>query len=418
MLSFRRTLTFGVVFFFGQAAGALGGTPELVPAKTFVEVLNGQEVTSLVNTYRVSTARVVIADYGLLKRDFPQLASFTNAQIDAWILEQSGYLSKGQIDTGVKANTNTPIAHDPNQKKMALRPPQYDRALVFEAQGGGLIDGKGFGANVPANASHKNGLIETNQAVREFLYTKATKEIFQGAQAPFGVVDSYAVIDWGFDVRMDYGGGMANYRAGAVLRQAHVRDLSSPITAQGQLSREKMAEVERILRPRGMTSAQSRSLNGVTIETLNVQGTKDARYIYDFGAFRVQDRFVHPVYTIQDYSIEYDALRKNPEKFIVFDPKKADFPQVDAKGKLSLADWTGSTTRAEEEVRQRILRITEKLDHGKSLEEVRRELGGLVEEYVSATRRVMKVPLARFPASIQYDGCEALLQSLFTLRVN
>jgi len=383
--------------------------PVLKPAQSYVEVLNGNAVTSLAIAYRVPTARVLIADYALIRKDFPQTHAMTNAEIDQWLLDQSGYLAKGQIELGEKAGVNSEISYDPKDRKDVLRPPQYDRALVFEAQGGGLIDGKGFGASAPRLDSHANGLMETYQSVREYLYTKATKAIFKHADAAYNVVDAYAVIDWGFDVH-EYGESGKSYRAGAILRQAHVRDLTDEVTAQGQLPRRETEAVERILRNYGMTSGATRSLGADTpIEALNVQGTRDRRFIYDFGSFHVEDHFKNPAFMIKDYALHGREIARDPAKYVVFDPKNPFYPEPDDRLKLSYAEWTGSSQRSEEAIRKKIQGITEKLDHGKSLPEVRGELQALLKNEVT----LPAAHWAQIPAHVHIDGCNTLLKTLF-----
>lgn len=43
--------------------------------------------------FRVATARVLVADYDLLRRDFPSLVPLDDAAIDAWLLDEVAYLS-------------------------------------------------------------------------------------------------------------------------------------------------------------------------------------------------------------------------------------------------------------------------------------------------------------------------------------
>ena len=51
-------------------------------------------------------ARVVLADYDAIIRDFPKLATKTHDEIDRWIIERAVAVSKEQIDQTV---VNTPI---------------------------------------------------------------------------------------------------------------------------------------------------------------------------------------------------------------------------------------------------------------------------------------------------------------------
>jgi hypothetical protein len=404
------TFSFLAIFISGFLTTGFAAPPVLKPAQTYEEVLNGKPVTSVVNTYHVPTARVLIADYELIKKDFPQTRNFTNEQIHDWLLKQGGYLSQGQIDSGLKAGVNSPIVYDLKDKRFALRPPQYDRALVFSVEGGGLLDGKGFGANLPRSGSHANGLLESYQGVREYLYTKAVKEVFEHSNAPFNVVDAYAVIDWGFDVH-EYGENAKSFRAGAIFRQAHVRDLTDEVTAQGQLSRETTEKVERILRNYGISSSSVRSLEAhEPVDVLNIQGTKDQKFIYDYGSFHVENRFEKRAFMIRDYAMEEKNLKRNPSHYIVLDPKSPLFPQADDRLKFNFSKWTGSENVREEAIRKRIIEITEKLDKGSSLAQVRKQLEALKKEFVD-------VPAAQWKkvanAHLHIDGCENFLKEIF-----
>ena len=42
-------------------------------------------------------ARVLTADYDLLRLDFPQLENLSVTEIDNWLLKNAAYMSEGQI---------------------------------------------------------------------------------------------------------------------------------------------------------------------------------------------------------------------------------------------------------------------------------------------------------------------------------
>ena len=46
----------------------------------------------------MKTAKVLIADYELLKKDFPQISSKNEEEINEWLLDQVAYLAEGQIN--------------------------------------------------------------------------------------------------------------------------------------------------------------------------------------------------------------------------------------------------------------------------------------------------------------------------------
>lgn len=119
--------------------------------------------------HRVSTAQIVLADYSLIRTDFPELAAEDTASIDRWLLARMAYVT---VPQGRQAEVNGPISLDwGNEAIPAFRPFKYGRALVFTA-GSGLIDVKGTGSRNPRQASHGNGLMTLGEAIREFTYQK------------------------------------------------------------------------------------------------------------------------------------------------------------------------------------------------------------------------------------------------------
>jgi len=46
---------------------------------------------------RLKNASVIVADYKLLRTDFPVLADKTSCEIDAWLLSNFAYISEGQV---------------------------------------------------------------------------------------------------------------------------------------------------------------------------------------------------------------------------------------------------------------------------------------------------------------------------------
>ena len=386
----RRTGSFSfalsVFFFFVGSLTAFALNPELHPPHTFPEVMGMPEpvvsALPLTEVYRVPTARVLVADYALIRHDFPQVKNLSEAQIDEWVLKQAGYLSKSQIKKGVPEHTNTEIPNLPADHKAALRPPEYNRALVLEVEGGGLIDGKGFGSETPALKTHANGLLETHAALREHFYTKAVHEVFVHEQVPYEVVNSYAVIDWGFEVFDHY--QQKPHRAGAILRQAHVRGTEEDgVKTQGQLSRAENKKVEAILRKYGLSSGQSRQYEKEAWDILNLQGTKDGRFIFDFGSFRVASEFKNPAVWIVDFAT------KDPEKHKVFDPTHEHYPQPDPQLRFSAEQWTGKMA-GEERISKVFEAEVNRLAQGKSVREVRLRLKKLMDEMIYARKAEWK----------------------------
>src|SRR5438477_598594 len=121
-----------------------------VPARAFALRNPLTDVTKLPKikkekVARVKTARVVVADYALIRRDFPSTEKMTDPQIDAWLLDKTAYISIPQIR---QAKVNTEISYDLFDTKEVYRPIGYGRAWVAQADGK-LFDVKGGGSLDP-----------------------------------------------------------------------------------------------------------------------------------------------------------------------------------------------------------------------------------------------------------------------------
>lgn len=240
---------------------------------------------------RVSNSRVIYVDYDLLRQDFPELRFKSPEQIDAWILEKSSFIAIPQANQSL---VNSPIPTT-QEKTWVYRPREYRRGAVFNT-GNGLLDAKGTGAVDPAPGGHENGLATLGEMIREYLYEKLIHRIFQVSNSRFSTVQSYAVVDFGFDVIHEDG---SRSRAGYVLRQAHNRHWPGYLDLHGtyrngatQLPTHLALEVESLLRMFGVTSAII--VKGKDYEILNIQGTPSGAII-DFGSFLVRDSFTKDV---------------------------------------------------------------------------------------------------------------------------
>jgi len=240
---------------------------------------------------RVSTARVVLADYGLLRKDFPQLNGLTEAQIDEWILNKTAFQSQPQVR---QSRVNTPIAVTP-ETTHALRPAGYGRAIVFQADETHFIDAKGTGVapgRLPRWGGHGDGLASLGEVTREFLYEKLVQTLFTHSGSGRDTVGHYAVIDWGFDIIHE---DHSTSPAGMILRQGHPRLDSS----QSLFSATEARAVELNLRPYGITTAGAyRAMQSV--DWINVQGTADGA-ILDFGAYLGVERFERDAANFGEY---------------------------------------------------------------------------------------------------------------------
>lgn len=264
---------------------------------------------------RVPTARVVLADYGLIRRDFAETRAMNDARIDEWLLSKTAFVSQAQAGQTV-ANTQITVSGETTQ---ALRPRDYGRALVFETGQGGLIDAKGAGAAIaPRPGGHSDGLATLGEATREFLYEKLVRTVLAHSGSDFETVEHYAVIDLGFDVKHAEG---TTSPAGLILRQAHSR-------APGQFSlfnNVSARQVELILRRYGLTSAGAYRGSTTYSEQINVQGTPDGG-ILDFGGYIAEEAFSRPARNFYDFR---DLLT----------PDQIDFVQPDPRIRVPMKNW-------------------------------------------------------------------------------
>jgi hypothetical protein len=321
---------------------------------------------------RVEGARVVFADYALLRADFPQLAWASRPAIDDWLLSNAAVVSAPQA---AQEMVNTKIATT-GATVTAFRPPLYGRAVVTAAEGGGLLDVKGAGVApglTPLNRSHANGLLAHGEALANIAFREVMERIFRRANTGFSTVPEYAVIDLGFDVRDLFGPATP---ACIQVRRAHRRPVGGvELPLAGSPEQQVKFEIELLLRHYGMTScspatsfilddssgklemryadktmpphsdAQMVSIRKLTryeggklvIEGVNVQLTREASIrpsratVIDFGHYSVRDRFELPVVSlVRDRLIRWGgALR----------PGDATFPQPSPKLRLPLAAW-------------------------------------------------------------------------------
>eukprot|EP01022_Parablepharisma_sp_SALTPOND_P034962 TRINITY_DN936_c0_g1_i1.p1 TRINITY_DN936_c0_g1~~TRINITY_DN936_c0_g1_i1.p1 ORF type:complete len:314 (-),score=28.14 TRINITY_DN936_c0_g1_i1:80-931(-) len=87
--------------------------------------------------YKCRNAKVLVADYELLKRDFPFLASKTDCEINKWLLDECAYLSEGQLkriapegDVGKFLEIGEPVV-DTTKKRFGIRQRGFGRAATF-----------------------------------------------------------------------------------------------------------------------------------------------------------------------------------------------------------------------------------------------------------------------------------------------
>jgi len=180
---------------------------------------------------KVQGAELAYVNYFALKRDIPELQSFSHSEIDSWVLKNFSYVSANQ--NNLIEIRNSPIPWD-QQKKTGLRPPRYGRAGVVEGlsqQGGqdkdkqdkviGLVDIKGIGISELRlegskdrmagktisqirDMDHSDGLMSLGEAIAELTRQTAAQKLFneynQKNKTHFETVETYFILALPFDI--------------------------------------------------------------------------------------------------------------------------------------------------------------------------------------------------------------------------
>jgi hypothetical protein len=225
--------------------------------------------------------RIVLVNYGLVQRDFPQLSeaslmrlypaladlpaparkALVRDTIDQWLLDNAAFMS---IPQAAQTHVNTPIETG-EANTLAFRPPDYGRALVFSLEENargrgeepdikGLLDVKGVGVgpgDTPGLQDHSNGLLELGTAILEVLYQQMIEGAFQHDGGQFSTLPIYGVIDCGFEIITPTGGKIP---AGLLVRRAHVRQWHAGGFPASELEEDTMMAVELTLRRYGISS--------------------------------------------------------------------------------------------------------------------------------------------------------------------
>ncbi|MBU6154800.1 MAG: hypothetical protein KGP28_10900 [Bdellovibrionales bacterium] len=351
------------------AKSALAADP-YSPPKTFDEIIGSFHKSHFQHkpAIRVTTARVLFADYDLIRRDFEVTRTMSELEMDAWLIDSAACISRDQIEVGTTRGVNSAIEHDPKELRSSLRPPNYGRAIVIEVPGG-ILDAKGAGgvAQAISQNSHRNGLLETAEAIREFSYSKLVQKALYHAGSDFRAIDSYAVIDFGFLMKSSVDETMQP--AGLLLRQSHFRD----ITRSEQLEQTNALKIERSLREFGITTAYKKtsleSDRSLIYDVLNVQGSDEGHFLYDFGGYRISDHFTNQAITLSDLF---------QKKIIpVFKDPISATPRVAPKYAPLFQAWGGEGS--EERIWKRAREIAAQFKLDGDSDETRRAVNALLE---------------------------------------
>lgn len=269
--------------------------------------------------WRLPKAKVVWANYALLLHDFPRtLASLAGGKspdvhdpafrraVDDWLIREFARISQTQAQ-GNAINDEVEVVRDAEgevDERTGCRPESYGRAALFVAEipdtreVEGLLDVKGLGVEEGVTPRQAwSGVLTLAGALRELAWQQAiemtarrelAKRHSPGCErqdAPYesSTLESYAVIDSGFDVRLS-GGERA--RAGMAIRRAQSRPEIESKYFCPEAHKEKTKLFLDLLLRYGLTTwwQNAQSAPTPSMRLSNWQTTSDCRTL-DFGAF-------------------------------------------------------------------------------------------------------------------------------------
>ena len=170
-------------------------TPSFAPADEMLRPLAREEYGAPSNSTTdlrelqylpVTGSRVAWANYEALKRDFPQLAQFSEADIDAWIIRNYAVVSLTQLDLeDLRYRNLLPSSQRASrtQNRTFLVPPSYGRAAVgveqnpIKAGQPALIDLKGTGHTNSSTVAEQRRHFEQANALQEPARTLALDKL-------------------------------------------------------------------------------------------------------------------------------------------------------------------------------------------------------------------------------------------------
>lgn len=282
--------------------GPLKGSQLFAALESGALLANTQEVHPL------TSARVVLADYDLLRRDFAELRGLDLDEIDLWIVRRSAWMSKEQILFGSDRKIHEPIPHDPGLTIKLVRPFGYGRALLFPiyeqnktVEESAFWDVKGVGSPDPQLKTHETGVADLREMLSEFAMEKLVHQAFLDSGEPYDTVETYAVLDLGFKIHKLNGEVL---QAGAAIRQGHLRAWNGTNASIADLhdKRGKAAvRAEKLLHRYGLTGnavdyftyvaeARKQRCSGYQVRGCNIQGffgdpKSNAVTLVDFGTY-------------------------------------------------------------------------------------------------------------------------------------
>lgn len=304
------------------------------------------------NTHPLTHARVALADYELLTRDFPELRGLEHSEIDHWLLRRTAWMGVEQILEGSSRNIHSPIPHDSSAMIPMMRPFGYGRALVTRAysripfDNDRLFDIKGVGTPDPQLKPHQTGVADLREMLSEFAMEKLVHQVFLDSGEPYDTVETYAVLDLGFRIYKLNGEILP---AGAVVRQGHLRvwdGVSASIANLHDKRGKSAVRAESLLQRYGLTGnavdyfvhydeALKSGSTGYSCEGCNIQGffghpMRNAVTLVDFGTYTALKEI-----TIGDVAPYADDASCPDEK-----RESYHFPQkIDPTKQVSVDTW-------------------------------------------------------------------------------
>jgi len=362
------------------------------PTRSLGDYLASGQTLSEETFLGVAGAQILLANYDLLRADFPQawFGSQRQEDIQSWLLDTAAVVSTSQAAaTGI----NTSIALD-QRHRLGVRPPRYGRAAVFFHDTKGIprpaLDVKGTG--VPADEipelPHSNGLLTLDEAIHEILMEQLVLMVCRHAGATARPLPSYALIDLGFDALSPCGGEpdpavqllrrtatrprcqWQRYPTPAKLAEAMLRfelllrhyGLSASCCGAVQFSLQRTTDglqvhrdgrqlnlqpriYKRLARSIPLAVGQSTMIDGVNIQLASDPPDPNRLWVMDFGRYRFRTQFDTHLYAWLD--ADYESLNG-----LFVSPDDPDFVQPDPRMSLASLPETMEYQRLQCVVRQ------------------------------------------------------------------
>lgn len=200
---------------------------------------------------KLKKASVLVADYQLIKHDFPELKEKTDLEINEWLINATGYLSEGQLSRITEGgdqyglmdiqDLNDYLDMSRQDTKIGVRMRGGGRAISFFADNqvhfeegravSKMIEVKGGGTTKlqPEIPKKATGFLCLVDAFKEFAYQKLIQRIAELEKQNWATVQYYAILDTGIKYKDDVINPATGYkgdRCGLVLRQRQSRIVS------------------------------------------------------------------------------------------------------------------------------------------------------------------------------------------------